>query len=168
MYWIGSFALNEKFINKVKETWKWFLSTEFNGIYEDMENFSNRLIEAAKADYLRWENIAPPEGGIPVYDNTDITKKLYEVKLHMQSKVEWLKTQFGDFRDNYYPEPERDTTPYAELPDYITSSIKLDYEDNVSAKIEYFSIDGKKVNYPIKGQVYICIKDKSVNKIINK
>ncbi|MDE5956981.1 MAG: CotH kinase family protein, partial [Muribaculaceae bacterium] len=56
MTWVGSFTLNEKFREKVRDTWKWFMSTGYDGIYDDMQTICSHLEKAAEADYRRWHD----------------------------------------------------------------------------------------------------------------
>ena len=43
---------------------------------------------------------------------------------HLQAKINWLKTSFGDWNNGTYSEPARDTTPAAELPEYVSSGVE--------------------------------------------
>lgn len=127
MNWIGSIAGNLKFDDKVKETWKWFMSNNFEGIYSDMEFMITHIEAAAKADSNRWTGVPVPTNpsttGCPVYDNSEIFSKFNFVKERLESKVKWLTAQFGDYHNQIYSEPAKDLTPAAPLPDFLTSSI---------------------------------------------
>ncbi|MDE6008475.1 MAG: CotH kinase family protein, partial [Muribaculaceae bacterium] len=117
--WIPSMRANDTFNNKVEDSWKWFMSNRFDGIYEDIDLFASRVQAAAEADYKRWHNVAPPDGGQGVADNRNMTEKAEIVKNHLRQKIEWLKNRFGDFTAQTFPEPERDNTEAMPLPDYV-------------------------------------------------
>lgn len=169
MNWIGSIAQNEKFKEKVKETWKWFLSAKYNGIYEDMENHSNLLKKAAKCDHDRWdgEPIPSPGGYGPVFDNSDILSKCESVKTRMAKKIEWLKSQFGEYEDQRYEEPLRDTTPAAPLPDFLTNDIDILKFDTYGSEDDMviLSLQGMPVKHPSKGQFYLVVSPKTTKKV---
>lgn len=122
--WIASMRANERFNDKVRETWLWFMQNSFNGLYDDIDAYVSHLEEAAKADRRRWEHEPAPDGGLPVCDNTDMQGRKQAVLQHLQAKINWLKTSFGDWNNGTYSEPARDTTPAAELPEYVSSGVE--------------------------------------------
>ncbi|MDE5806986.1 MAG: CotH kinase family protein, partial [Muribaculaceae bacterium] len=117
--WIASMRMNHTFMSKVKETWKWFMSQKYDGIYEDLDEYASRLQEAANADYRRWHGQPMPSFESPqaVVDNRNMQQRLENVKSHLMAKNEWLRQEFGDYSDAWYEEPERDMTEAAPLPE---------------------------------------------------
>lgn len=119
--WIASIRTNDKFNAKLQETWNWFMNNGYNGIIDDMREYADHLKSAAKADRNRWKNAPLPDSGnaTPVVDNSDMDSRLNAAVNHLNSKVEWLKSKFGDYTANPgAAEPSRDTTPAAPLPYY--------------------------------------------------
>lgn len=119
MTWIASIRCSEAFNSRLADTWRWFMSNRFDGIYDDMTEFTEHLRAAARADRDRWAGEPTPEGGNSVVDNTDLEARREAAFGQMRAKVEWLRSQFGDWSASE-PEPERDTTPAAPLPDYVS------------------------------------------------
>ncbi|MDE6028649.1 MAG: CotH kinase family protein, partial [Muribaculaceae bacterium] len=117
--WIASMRMNHTFMSKVKETWKWFMSQKYDGIYEDLDEYASRLQEAANADYRRWHGQPMPSFESPqaVVDNRNMQQRLENVKSHLMAKNDWLRQEFGDYSDAWYEEPERDMTEAAPLPE---------------------------------------------------
>ncbi|MCM1291495.1 MAG: CotH kinase family protein [Prevotella sp.] len=155
--WIPSMRENNTFNKKVEETWLWFMYNNFNGIYEDLEEYVSHIAQAAKYDRMRWKDAPTPNGGMPIYDNSDIESKLQKVKEKLNKKVEWLKGKFGDFESAAVTtEPSRDTTEAAPLPDYLSSGIANIATGNIeNIEPQYFSLQGIKVTTPIPGNIYI-------------
>lgn len=124
--WIASMRCNGKFNDKVIETWKWFMANKFDGIYDDIDEYVAHISEAAKADRKRWKDAPTPDitGSVgtvmPVVDNTNMTERKQQAVNHLNSKVAWLRQQWGNYNGTY-AEPERDTTPAAPLPAYTSS-----------------------------------------------
>ncbi|MDE6157545.1 MAG: CotH kinase family protein [Muribaculaceae bacterium] len=143
--WIASMRENERFNDKVKDTWRWFMSTAFNGLYDDIDAYVSHIAEAAKCDRSRWAGEAAPAGGLPVCDNSDMDSRKTEVIGHLNAKIEFLKSQFGHWGDATYQEPVRDNTPAAALPEYLSSAV-----DNVS--VEASVADGDDVYYDLAGR----------------
>lgn len=166
--WIHTIAFMPEFRSKVEETWKWFMSTGFNGIYDDMKEYTDRLKKAAEYDYKRWNNAPRPNSMVssPVADNRDIEHKYNDVKNYLETRVNWLKGQFGDY-SGYFAEPSRDTTPAAKLPSYILTDVEVievvapGSEENTA----YYTLEGVKVERPVKG-IYIKVSGNTVNKIV--
>lgn len=161
--WIASMRLNGKFMNKVKDTWKWFMSQKFEGLYNDIDIYSDRLKAAAQADYERWHNQPVPDGGQSVVDNRDIDARVQVVKNHLREKISWLAGQWGQYAGMNFAEPERDTTPAAPLPEYVISGIdSIGSIDMDASETEIYNLQGMKVANPVCGQIYIIRhKDKS-------
>lgn len=160
MTWIGSINYNTKFKDKLKSTWKWFLSNKFDGIYDDMKEICDHLEEAAKADHLRWKDKPVPDGGMPVADNSNLSQKLKDARSHLENKVTWLISQFGDYKDMIYSEPERDDTEAAPLPEFISVGISSALTDNEDMNSVYYNLQGVPVSTPQTGNIYI-VRDKN-------
>ena len=168
--WIASMRMNSKFMDKVCSTWKWFMSSQYNGLYEDIDNYIARLKIAAESDYKRWNNQPVPYGGQSVVDNRDIDSKKDRVKNHLSEKINWLKSQFGDYANSFYAEPDRDDTPAAPLPSFIISGIEgVDsVSDTIIDNVSIYTLDGLKVENPEAGKVYIIMKNGNIEKNLFK
>lgn len=165
--WIPSMRENRKFNDKVKETWLWFMSSEYDGLDDDMKEYASRLSEAAQADYKRWNGVSAPAGGQGVADNRDMEGKRRSVASHLQSKIDWLKSQFGDFTGSRYAEPERDLTPAAELPPYVATGITNIFEaDGTDEDTVYYSLQGVRLANPSPGTICIAVKGNKAQKVI--
>ncbi|MCH5224799.1 MAG: CotH kinase family protein [Muribaculaceae bacterium] len=154
--WIPSIRENAAFNNKMKETWLWFMSSRFSEIWGDMEEFAAHISAGAIRDHARWKGVPHPDGGQSVADNSDMASKLRGVSDHIKAKVEWLKGPFGDFTGGVYPEPDRDSTPAAPLPDYAGAGIEELYPDNSDSPIEYYNLQGLRIPSPKRGEICIA------------
>ena len=171
--WIPSMRANATFNDKVRDTWMWFMNTGYKGIIEDIDTYVTHIAEAAKADRRRWKDAPRPDynGAQDVADNSDMASRRDKAVNHLNAKVEWLKSQFGDFTSVSKPsEPARDTTPAAPLPDYAKgdgSSILLpvtDPDDDTPAT--FYNLQGIRVDSPRKGSVYIMVKGNKPTRFI--
>lgn len=163
--WVHSLVKNNKFNDKVKETWKWMMSNNFSGLFEDMEVYCRRLEKAAAYDYERWHNAPQPNSQVSsqVCDNREIMKRFDNVRNYLQDRISYLKNEWGNYGDAVYSEPERDKTPAAELPEYITSGVEeIDSNESVS---KYFTIEGIQVDKPSTG-LFIEVKGNNAVKIL--
>lgn len=131
--WIGNYGYSKglrskpQFMNKVKDTFQWFVNKEVDGSaspYErllvEIDDYVAHIKDAAVMDAKRWKGVAKPVqvgDDVPkdVVDNSDIESDKATVKNHLNTKINWLKSQWGS---NKLDEPARDTTPAAELPEY--------------------------------------------------
>ncbi|MDE7465412.1 MAG: CotH kinase family protein [Muribaculaceae bacterium] len=161
--WIASMRQNAKFNDKVAQTWKWFMSSRFDGIYDDMAQITARLKDAAIADRRRWKDApVPSDEGQGVVDNTDMDSRFNQARGKLESKIAWLRERFGDF-STAYPEPQRDTTPAAALPDYIISTgmdaIESDSEW-LSEGTQYFDLQGNRLEAPLPASICIAVTPK--------
>lgn len=168
--WIASMRLNKKFMNKICATWKWFMSSEFDGLYEDIDQYVSNLKEAANSDYKRWTGQPVPFNGWDVVDNRDIEDKAKDVKTHLSQKIDWMKSQFGEFADSAYAEPERDDTPAAPLPLYIISGVEsiLSPAGELNENYQVFTLEGVKVENPQPGNIYIILRNGNAQKVLVK
>lgn len=164
--WIPSIRENSMFNNKLYATWKWFMQNCYEGLADDMDVYSSRIKAAAVCDHQRWKDVPPPaEVGIPVEDNSNMEARLAFVKNHLSEKIEWLKTQFGDYYSGDFQEPERDDTPPMPLPGYAGIG-SIDAECDDDAPTIYYNLQGLKVENPLPGQLYIVKKGSKSSKII--
>lgn len=167
--WIPSMRENAKFNAKVRETWLWFMQNEYPGVEADMAEYASRLKAAAQADFARWNGKPVPSGGQEVADNRDMDGRLREVKDHISSKISWLKRQWGDYNTGLYSEPERDTTPAAELPIYVStgmSEVEAELAAPSDGPKEYFNLQGIRVERLVPGQIYIVRSGDTTRKSI--
>lgn len=164
--WIPSMRQNLTFCNRVEQTWQWFMANNFDGIYDDIAQISGRIAQAAKADRKRWKGQPVPAGGQPVVDNSDMDARRDAVLAHLRAKTEWLARMFGSYTDGPHPEPARDTTPAAPLPDYAISGIGNIQANPADHPAEYFDLTGRRVANPIPGQFYILRQGPAARKII--
>lgn len=130
--WIGNGSRGglrgkAKFMNKVKDTFQWFVNKDVDGStspYErlliEIDDYVAHVKEAALQDAKRWKGVPRPVqvgNDVPrdVIDNSDIESDKSTVKGRLNDKINWLKGQWGSAKID---EPARDTTTPAELPDY--------------------------------------------------
>lgn len=168
--WIESIRQNQKFNDKLKETWLWFMNTGFKGLEDEINNYAAHISEAAKRDRTRWKNAPRPDGAVSlgVVDNSNLTARKEAVLAHINGKINWLKSQFGDYTSvTNIMEPERDDTPAAPLPDYV---IQSGVRDIMSAEVDldtaiFYTLDGLKVDTPAKGRIYIAVTPEGAVKV---
>ena len=156
--WIASMRMNGKFMEKVKETWRWFMSQKYSGIEADLEEYCSHLKSAAEADSRRWHDQPLPDSwqASPVVDNRDMDGRLSDVKRKLREKTEWLAGQFGNYNDGFYAEPERDNTEAAPLPEYITTDIsEIISPECDDSEMRFYTLQGVRVKNPVPGNVYI-------------
>lgn len=155
--WIPSIRTNEKFNEKVRETWLWFMNTGYKGLTDEIAIYIGHIAEAAKADKRRWDGQPVPDGGQPVADNSDIIPRRDRVIEMLNQKTNWLKGQFGDYEtEGTTEEPARDTTPAAPLPDYVgIGSVSADSNYSDATPAEYYNLQGVRISTPEAGTLYI-------------
>jgi len=83
-HWIQEMSKFAHFQQLVREVWREFYNTDFNGMYLDqfIDDFVESIKPANKADVVRW----------PDY-NIDTQKSEYKQYIH--SKITWLNSQWG-------------------------------------------------------------------------
>lgn len=163
--WIPSMRCNNSFNSKVNDTWAWFMTNKFDGLYEDIDSYAEHLKAAALTDYTRWHNAKTPPGGQPVVDNRDMDSRAATVKSHLAAKINWLRGQFGDYTAmGTVPEPERDQTPAAPLPNYV-SGVENVTIDSYDAPVEYYNLQGIRVYNPGSG-IFIRRQGDSAVKVV--
>lgn len=157
--WIPSLRENSTFNDKVRKTWLWFMQNEYNGLEDDMATYAEHLKAAAKADKKRWGGERTPASGQPVADNTDMDSKLSNAKYKLTDKINWLRTQFGDYlASSKFEEPDRDNTEAAPLPEYATSRIPEFSTPEYDGEVEYYNLQGVRIMHPRAGEIYIVRK----------
>lgn len=168
--WIASMRMNEKFMAKVRETWKWFMSNKFEGLYDEIDTYAQRLKAAAESDYKRWHDQPLPNfyAASGVVDNRDMDSHRFRVKEHLKNKINWLKSQFGEYTDKIYLEPSRDTTPAAPLPSFIISGVEEIANVAACSENAVFTLDGVKVSNPEPGRIYIIVANGEAHKVLVK
>lgn len=130
--WIGSMSQNQKFRDKVKETWAWFMNNGYKGLTDDIDEYVNHISEAAKSDRARWKDAPRPtnyEAPQGVIDNSDMQARKNAALDKLNSKINWLKNSsyFGDYATMPdAQEPARDNTEAAPLPLYATEVESVD------------------------------------------
>lgn len=163
--WVPSFRLNAKFNACLAETWKWFASSHFDNIYSRIDDFASRLGAAAQADYRRWHDVPTPPGGSGIADNRDMAACVNTVKSHLANKFAWLAEQWGAVPATACPEPSRDDTPAAPLPEYAQAGVEnVDVE--ASAPVEYYTLTSLRVGRPTRGNIYIRRQGPRADKVI--
>lgn len=164
--WIPSIRQNAKFNDKVKATWLWFMNNGYKGLVDDIDLYEKHLRAAAVADHKRWDGKPHPEGGQDVADNSSMPAKAAKVKNRLSAKINWLKKQFGNYLETPdAPEPVRDDTEAAPLPDYAgVENVSADIDDS-NAPAEYFDIMGRRIACPAAGAVVIERRGSTVRKI---
>lgn len=165
--WIHSMRMNNTFNKKVKETWLWFMSNEYEGLADDIDEYVAHVTAAAAADHERWKYEAVPSGGQPVQNNKDMNARRNEVISHLNSKISWLKGIFGDYTVGTYAEPERDATPAAPLPTYAQSGVDNVEIGEATGPVEFFNLQGIRIDNPAGG-VYIRVAGDRVEKVLVK
>lgn len=133
--WIRCLKDTEGFDAKLKETWKWFMSQKFDGLYDDIDAYCSSIAAAARADHDRWKDAPLPQYTgwevWPVQDNSDMDARKAAVKSFLTNKIDWLRQQWGDFA-GIHGEPARDATPAATLDTKYLETLPVDYEWNES------------------------------------
>ena len=153
--WIPSIRENKTFNDKVKATWLWFMSNCYDGIEAAMDEYIGHITTAAALDYQRWNaNNIPQKSKNP----SRLSDALNSAKRHLQNKTSWLKGQFGDYTGATFTEPERDTTPAAELPDYAQTGVEDVNVDCTDADGGWYNLQGQPVSSPVRGNLYVTPK----------
>ncbi|MDE6483800.1 MAG: CotH kinase family protein [Duncaniella sp.] len=168
--WIPSFRVQSAFNTCLRETWKWFMSTCYAGIEDDIISYAAHIAEAAVADRRRWKDAQRPDASstADVVNNSDINKARDRVLSRLRDKTAWLTQKWGSYAASE-PEPARDATPAAPLPDYAKPSAIDEFAGDRSAAtdmVTYYNLQGVKVAHPEKGRLYIRHTPSSVTKII--
>lgn len=164
--WIPSMRVNGKFNDKVRDTWMWFMTNRYEGLEADIDAYAAHIAEAAKADRKRWKDRPVPQGGTSVADNSDMAARKKTVLDHLRAKLRWMKGAFGDYTaTGTVPEPERDDTPAAPLPDYVLSGI-LDVIPETDIPVEYYDLTGMRISAPEKGNIVIVRRGEKAYKVI--
>lgn len=154
--WIPSMRRNEKFNDKISETFLWFMSQCFDGIYDDIELFGSRIAKAVTLDLERWRTADIPQRSVSPRSAGNSGRLVRE---HIDAKARWLASTLGDYTTGTFPEPERDTTEAAPLPEYAQSGIENITVDAVTPESNrLYNLLGQPVNEPVRGSIYITSK----------
>lgn len=91
---------------------------------------------------------------------------------HLESKIAWLRSQWGDFTALTAPadEPMRDTTPAATLPEYARpAGIENITVDTDHTEPVYFNLQGIRVPAAnMTPGVYVKVAGKTTTKVVIK
>ena len=91
-------------------------------------------------------------------DNSDIDTRYRTVRDHLAAKIAWLKDRFGDYTAGTYAEPERDATPAAPLPEYLTAGVgEVSADAAAGTPVRYYNLQGQPVSSPAPGTLYITV-----------
>lgn len=168
--WIPSFLQNKKFKQRVCDTWLWFMSTAYPELKGMMDDYVSAIEQAAVCDAKRWKNKPLPtdNGAKEVANNSDMKSRHKKVSAHLSDKIKWLKTIYGDFTAKEFDEPQRDATPAAALPDFVTDSsgILLIPSDVCDSNAVYYNMQGLRVNNPKPGQILIRVCGADARKVM--
>lgn len=170
--WIPSMRCNDRFNDKLCETWIWFMNTRYEGLEDDVKEYVEHIKEAAISDHKRWGSELKPDHqkGAPVVDNSDMIGKRDIMLDWLSERLDWLSTLLGEYTiGSEANEPIRDSTPAAPLPDYATSSDIDRVEEIPNVKdlqgSTFYNLQGFPVSNPQPGQIYIRVKDNKTDKI---
>lgn len=166
--WIPSMRCNDKFMEKVRATWQWFITSAIGNVEQDLQEYAQTIAPAAARDRERWKDAPRPSypGATDVVDNTDMAARLNTVTNHLNAKLNWLKTQWGN-PSQAVAEPVRDNTAAAPLPDYAVDAvmdINAEHPGTDSPAI-WYNLQGIKVRKPVHGNIYIVIRDGQTTKV---
>ncbi len=172
--WITSMVLNDKFMTQVKAWWKYFMNNCYDGILSDIDTYASRITTAATYDYNRWKGLTV-SGGSYCADNRDMASRKTAVVNHLNSKISWLKQQWGDYA-GVTTEPTADATPAAELPywvipgpDYGTYTIYFnDLQASPWPKVYCYVEESNVDGYPISGAAFCPLGAFPGSKMIEK
>lgn len=157
--WIPSMRENAMFNDKVQKTWLWFMSSQIDGLMDDIDEYVSSIASAARRDHSRWGSAQLPDtdNRTPVADNSDIQSRSQSALSKLTSKIEWLKSieEFGNFEGAVFSEPERDLTEAAPLPEYAITGLEGIVADASGLPKEYYNLQGMKITNPARGQMYI-------------
>lgn len=168
--WVNNLRQTPGFMDKVKETWQWFWGTQVgdNGaaVTADIEAYIETLREAAKADRARWKDAPRPDypGSADVVDNTDLDRGMNFVKNALRAKTEWLASEWGA-PSSSASEPAADTTPAADLPNYLAGVDEILSSEAVEGSVIY-NLQGVPVSRPAKGEIVIIVTDGRARKAV--
>lgn len=154
--WIRCLKDIPGFDDKLKATWKWFMSSQVDGLMDDIDTYCNHIAEAAKADRKRWEHGGKTSAwdSWEVQDNSDMETRKASVKDYLNRKISWLQSQWGQYNDQVYAEPERDTTPAAQLDSKYKDNLPVEWNEfeSISAGTHHVDIEDHivlgKINNP--------------------
>lgn len=143
--WIRYMWANQKFQEKVKQTWRWFMNNKMESLFADLDTYCALIDQAADRDYERWEGVMPNNTGVndptAIADNRDMANRKAQVRSFLTNKFNWLNGQWGTPSADS-PKPEIDDTPAAPLPSQFNPDAK-------TFKVYYRNADGS-ASTPVK------------------
>lgn len=83
--WIGEFYAMPKFVDKVKEIWRTFLTGGPERLNVKLEQSARRIMSAAVCDGRRW----------PAYSHADVACESQRLRSWLKGSIEWLSSQWG-------------------------------------------------------------------------
>ncbi len=165
--WIPSIRAQGPFNTRLSDTWKWFMSSCYDGVEADIKTYTDHIAAAAVADRRRWKDAQRPDASVTadVVDNSDIASARERVLRHLRDKTAWLASKWGSY-DVPAAEPARDNTPAAPLPDYARPASIDETVAPVSGPVTYYNLQGIPVAHPSPGHIYIRHTPTSTSKIL--
>ena len=88
-YWIGQIAQDPMFQQRLMQYWYLFRTQGEAKVKADIDTFVNTVSQAAQRDAQRWKNTN-------VRTNADMNGKKQEFLSRMNSRLQWLYTQWGE------------------------------------------------------------------------
>lgn len=83
--WIGELYKYPKFQEKVKEVWADFVANNFDGLYDYIRNYADKINAGALSDYNRWNQ----------YGHRNVVEKAETMCDNVRKSVNWLGGQWG-------------------------------------------------------------------------
>jgi hypothetical protein len=124
-HWIPEICKFPKFMERVKEIWQAFHYSKYDAVYDYTEEFGKHIKAAAKKDAERWRK----QG----YGNEDMDYRVERIHRKLQITEDWLVEQWGEG----------------------TGFAVEDVEQTPTGAALYYNLQGMKVEFPVRGQVYI-------------
>jgi hypothetical protein len=112
-------------MERVKEIWQAFHYSKYDAVYDYTEEFGKHIKAAAEKDAERWWK----QG----YGNKDMEYRVERIHRKLQITEDWLVEQWGEG----------------------TGSAVEDVEQTPTGAALYYNLQGMKVEFPVRGQVYI-------------
>lgn len=171
--WISLMRHNSKFMDKVKETWRWFEAECMPGINQDIEARASFIHAAAMRDAERWNNAPIPDPSAEqsspqsVKTNADLDNDVNYVKEVLARKTRWLANEWKS--NGNTSEPSHDTTPAAPLPEYVLmdNSVNTPVVASSATVSSYHDMMGRPLTNPAKGTICIAtLSDGTTRKMI--
>ncbi len=151
--WIPSIYANPTFVDKVRETWLWFMTNGLNDVTDVTDAHIAHITAALALDSERWTSSDIPRPSVRI-DNPESARK--KVLNHLKAKASWLATRWGAYEGlSPVDEPARDTTEAAPLPEYARAGVESVAIDRPATDDTYYNLLGQPVARPAAGCLYI-------------